>query len=110
MNNLSQVAAPDGCTTPEKSFKPASGFGGMIISDSTQAYAFGIYGDNSVSPGSDNQPFYYGDFRNCGNTTSMRFGYNGPLNVGENDFPAYIVSGTVAQVASLMESLYQSGN
>ena len=110
-NALSQVSVQSGCgNVPENSFRPASGFGGVIISDSSQAHALGIYGDNSVSPGSDNQPFSFADDRNCGNTTTMRFGYYGPLNAGENDFPAYIVSGTVSQVASLMESLYYSGN
>ncbi len=113
---LQGAGVPDACTVmppgvgrPSFSYAPPSGHGGVIVSDSSGSFAMGVYGVSQADGGSRGEPFHLWDFRNCGSTTKWNVVYNGPLLQGENVFVTYLISGSVADVAAMMRTLYDKG-
>jgi hypothetical protein len=100
---------------------PSSGYGGVIAANAEGSFAFGQYGvlesqGGSVSgaPGGFTM-FYFPDtteavFGPLSNTTGkLRALRNGALPSGESRFSTYLISGTLADVRRLMDSLYIKG-
>lgn len=107
---LTSQPPPNACITGlPYEFIPASGFGGVIISDSTGAHAMGVYG---VSPGNGGSVDYFTlwNFLNCNSTTKFS-AVHGPstFQVGAHYYTAYIVSDTLSNVQAKFHQLYQMG-
>ena len=103
---------PPACQTPDQNvqYTPSSGFGGVIISDSTQQFAMGVYGR---TPAASCPVGYFTlwDFINCGGTSkwSAVFGPNITLPAGESTYKTWIASGTLADVTAKMRQLFLDG-
>jgi hypothetical protein len=107
---LTQVAVPDACPSGQSySYSPPSGYGGVIISDATGQHALGVYGVSAAQGGSIGTPYGFWNYAACAATNKWNAVYQGPLNVGENDFSSYVISGTPASVAAIMQTLYAAG-
>ena len=101
-----------------KQFSPASGFGGVIISDSTRNYAMGIYGvlhsaGGSVkyftlwsfisgSPDTDADDFDTSKFSAVYGPGTVLAGY-------EYTFTTWVMTGTLDEVTGHMDALYALG-
>lgn len=111
-NSLKKVVIPDACSSgnPHLAYTPASGFGGVIVSDVTGQNAMGIYNTTARDTSSlKSLGFSLWDFRTCGSTTKWSAAYNGIFPSGETRFTTYVVNGTVNDVAARMENLYRTG-
>jgi hypothetical protein len=125
-DTLSQVhpsvnGAPNTCSG-RLDWQPASGYGGVIISTASSAYAMGVYTPTAtivLIPGTP--PTYLSgftttlqlwDYTGCGadagptsKWSAVVTGHNIPA--GPVKFRAWVISGTLTQVRSLMRSLQQ---
>jgi hypothetical protein len=92
-----------------------SGYGGVIIADSSLSYAMGAYGV-STAVGGPVTSWELWDFTTCNNTSkwSAIRGNKGPLaqnltfNAGDNGFDVKVMTGSLTQVQGYMRQLYLS--
>jgi hypothetical protein len=102
--------------TTNMDFTPASGYGGVIISDSTTNYAMGCYGALTSQGGSFTK-FQLMSFPGGGGTgqydqatSKWNAVWTGtPLPAGWSYFNAWVMTGTTEQVRQYMRTLYHNG-
>jgi hypothetical protein len=100
---------PDGAGTgPRDVFVPSSGYGGVIISDTTGAHALGLYGVTSAQLGSVDE-FVIFDPGSNDDWTKFRAGSTHPLSAGTTTFHSWLVSGTLQNVTAKMDALKALG-
>jgi hypothetical protein len=89
-----------------------SGYGGVVISDDSGANALGVYGVGTTQGGSVSYMTLW-DLTGSGcsfDTTKFSAVYGpGGIAAGASTYNTYIVTGTTAQVHSLMHQLYLAG-
>ena len=111
-NALTQVHPPVCDTGANTGFVPASGYGGVIISNAAQTAAMGVYG-RTTAVGGPASYFTLWDFTNngCGYQTSKwDIVATGNFPAGTSTYTSYVVTGTLAQVQQLMRALYTGGS
>lgn len=90
-------------------FTPASGYGGIIMSNAAQTAAMGVYG-RTTGVGGKVTSFTMFDFiGNCGDTVKWAANYAGTLPGGESRYKVYIVTGTLTDVTAKMRQLFTDG-
>ena len=104
------VPGQPNCSLPNAGYRyhPASGYGGLIISNADQSAAMGVYG-RSVDNGGDVQDYVFYDFRNCSQTSKWSAFREMNLPAGETHLKVWIVTGTLSDVESKMHQLYVDG-
>jgi len=104
-----QIQPPQQCAlTNSTGFTPASGYGGVVISNSTGSLAMGVYGAMMQNGGSVFE-FALFDFIYCYGASKWSAAYSGPVSAGETTYNTYIVTGTLDGVRVGMSNLYQGG-
>lgn len=114
-NTLANVSVPVHPANPNSvQFNASAGYGGVIISSSDSQHAIGIYGAKRNVGGSVDY-FTLWNFTNVNNPDptafdtskwSAVFGPDTMIAGLEYKFSAWVMSGTVAEVQNLMQSLY----
>jgi len=105
---LAEVTPPTGCATNAGlKYIPSSRYGGVIISNSAQTAAMGVYGRASVV----NLDFGLFDFRSCdsGKTTKWNANVFDNLDSGTTTWITYVTTGTLTNVVANMRQLYVDG-
>lgn len=105
---------PNGCGN-DSGFAFDTGFGGVIISDATLAYAMGVYGVSTLQGGSVN---YYGlNSYPCGSSDTSEsvwnfnvwaavHGNDTPFPAGDSSYNTYVITESLQNVTTLMDHLY----
>ena len=108
---------PNGCGN-DAGFGFNTNYGGVIISDTTLAYAMGVYGVGIAQGGSVN---YYSLWSYpCGSSDTSESAYNfnvwaavrgnnTPFPAGESTYNTYIITESLPNVTALMDDLYRGG-
>ena len=108
---------PNGCGN-DSGFGFNTNYGGVIISDTTLAYAMGVYGVGIAQGGSVN---YYSLGRYpCGSSDTSESVYNfnvwaavrgnnTPFPAGESTYNTYIITNSLRNVTALMDDLCRGG-
>jgi hypothetical protein len=94
------------CSTDHNyGFTPASGYGGVIISDASGNNAMGVYGITTPMGGSVS---YFALWNiTCQNTSKWNAVFGpGTIPAGDNVYASWIMTGTLAYVQTLMNALY----
>jgi len=97
------------CPTSVYNYTPASGYGGVIISDPTGDYAMGIYGVTTALGGPVSY-FNLSNWSSCHSVTNLGAVYDGPASSGNSSVTTWAINGTVAQVESLMGQMVTKSN
>lgn len=97
------------CPTSVYSYTPVSGYGGVIISDSTGDYAMGIYGV-ATALGGPVSYFNLSNWSSCGSVTNLGAVYDGSVSSGNSSVTTWAINGTVSQVESLMSQMVTKSN
>ncbi|MBO1081713.1 hypothetical protein [Roseomonas haemaphysalidis] len=113
-NPLSEISVGVG-EANEVRWIPPQGYGGVIIGNDVGSAAMGVYAvTDRAGTGSRITRLSLANFidDDPGTVNSTKWGVraeNFNLNVGTNEFRAYIVTGTTADVANIMQQLYAMG-
>lgn len=91
---------------PPKSISPHSGIGGVVVSSGDGSLAMGIYGRMRNAGGQINVFPAYDQTCLADNNLKISASTSGTIPAGWSTYTAYVVTGTRAQVQSLMHSLY----
>jgi len=108
---------PNGCGN-DSGFGFNTNYGGVIISDTTLAYAMGVYGVGITQGGSVN--YYALSSYPCGSSDTSESVYNfnvwaavrgnnTPFPAGESSYNTYIITESLRNVTALMDDLYCGG-
>jgi hypothetical protein len=107
---------PNGCGN-NSGFAFDTGFGGVIISDATLAYAMGVYGVSTLQGGSVN---YYGlNSYPCGSSDTSESAWNFnvwaavhgndiPFPAGDSSYNTYVITESLQNVTALMDALFEA--
>jgi hypothetical protein len=110
------IQVPNGCGN-NSGFAFDTGFGGVIISDATLAYAMGVYGVSTLQGGSVN---YYGlNSYPCGSSDTSESVWNFnvwaavhgndiPFPAGESSYNTYVITESLQNVTALMDALFEA--
>jgi len=91
------------------SFTPASGYGGIIITNAARDIAMGVYGRLERVGGTITNFTLFDFIGNCGDTVKWGAVYTGNVFGGENRFKTYIINGTIEEVTAKMYQLHADG-
>lgn len=109
---LTEVYPPTGCTDDNTGthFVPSSGYGGVLISNSSQTRAMAVYGRTTTVTG-DFGLFDFGECGGLGTGGTSKWNASTFLNLpsGETTFNTYVMTGSVNDVAGYMRQLYLDG-
>ncbi len=119
-NSLTEVTSsmPDGCSSGAPGYTFTPNYGGVIISDSTQGYAIGIYAGNRSVGGAANYFAMWkfwcsgdgsGQYKNDTSKLDVVYGNSASIPSGQSSYTSYVINGTVQNVANRMGQLYLSG-